>query len=150
MKLAAGLGIEPGSLKSRARLSGPLLDRAKQLQILVASARRSLDEIRTALEAFETGGDTKGTYATLQRGFHAIKHDARHVGLGRFASLAEDCESIVERAADRGRGLPLEILARAAQEIQAAVEAVAKGGRHRLDAKLVRQVHRAAEVRVVG
>jgi HPt (histidine-containing phosphotransfer) domain-containing protein len=127
-----------------------VIDRAKMLQILVESNRRSLIELGRALEELETGVGNRGSYATLQRAFHTIKSDARAVGLERLALFSEGCERIVENASDRGLGLPIDLLREAAEEIRAATETVAAGGRHRLDQKLVARVKEAARPAPVG
>ncbi len=118
----------------------PLIDRAAQLRILVESCRRSIDVITTALEEFELGLGSRGTFSTLQRGFHTIKSDAKHVKLGKLAAVAAACEEIVDNAKQRKLGLPLDLLRNAADEIQKATETIASGGRHQVDKGLMEKL----------
>jgi chemotaxis protein histidine kinase CheA len=117
-----------------------LIDRAAQLRILVESTRRALDTITSALEEFDVGLGNRGTYSTLQRAFHTIKSDAKHVKLGKLAAVAATCEAIIENASDRKLGLPLDLLRSAADEIQNAIGAIAKGDRHQLDKALMEKL----------
>lgn len=122
-----------------------MLDRAKQLKILVESNRRTLDAVNWALEAFETGTAERTGYSTLKRSFHTMKHDAAHLDLGPLARLAGACEAIVERAAENKLGLPLDLLRSASAEIHTATEILAAGGRHKLDARLLGRAEFAAK-----
>jgi chemotaxis protein histidine kinase CheA len=121
-----------------------VLDRAKRLAILVESNRRSLESIDTALESLEEGLTQRSQYSKMQRGFHTIKHDALHLQLTQLARLAGAAESIVQRAADQKLGLPLDLLRSASNEIRAATETVATGGRHRLNRGLLKSLDQAA------
>jgi chemotaxis protein histidine kinase CheA len=109
-----------------------LIDRAGQLRILVESCRRSLKDITSSLEDLEAGMGNRGSFSTLQRAFHAIKSDAKHVRLAKLAAVAAACEEIVENASRRRLGLPLDLLRSAAEEIQSAADAIAKGQRYEL------------------
>ena len=117
-----------------------MLDRAKQLQILVASARRALNDIAVALEDLESGLGNRGSFSTLRRGFHTIKSDAKHVRLGKLAAVAAACEEIVENASKRKLGLPLDLLKSAADEIQRAADTIGAGGRHELSKGLMEKL----------
>lgn len=86
------------------------------------------------------GLGSRGTFSTLQRAFHTIKHDAKHVKLGKLAAVAAACEEIVENAKRRKLGLPLDLLRNAAEEIQKATETIATGGRHQLDKGLMEKL----------
>lgn len=126
-----------------------MLDRAKQLRILVESSRRSLDQISSALDELEAGLGQRTNYSSLQRGFHMIKHDALHLQLKRLARLAGASEAIVGGAGDRKLGLPLDLLRSAAQEIREATETLAAGGRHRLNDQLLSRLEAAAAIQRV-
>jgi len=121
-----------------------MLDRAKQLKVLVESNRRSIDLVSIALEAFETGAHERTGYSTLARAFHTMKHDAAHLRLEPLARLAGACETIVSRAKESRIGLPLDILRSAALEVRTATEVLAAGGRHKLDTKLLGRAEFAA------
>lgn len=126
-----------------------MLDRTKQLRILVESSRRSLDQISLALDELEAGLGQRTSYSNLQRGFHTIKHDALHLRLERLARVAGASEAIVEAAGDRKLGLPLDLLRSAAQEIRKATETLAAGGRHRLNEHLLGRLEAAAATQSV-
>ena len=117
-----------------------LIDRAAQLRILVESVRRALVVITNALEEFDVGLGNRGTYSTLQRAFHTVKSDAKHVKLGKLAAVAATCEAIIQNASNRKLGLPLDLLRSAAEEIQKANETISKGGRHQLDKGLMEKL----------
>ena len=116
------------------------MDRTGQLRILVESNRRSLRYIYTALEELEAGLGNRGSFSTLQRGFHTVKSDSKHVRLGKLAAVAAACEEIVENASERKLGLPLDLLKLAADEIQRATDTIAAGGRHELSKGLMEKL----------
>lgn len=117
-----------------------VIDRPGQLRILVESNRRSIQIIANALEDLDVGLGSRGTFATLQRAFHTVKSDAKHVKLGKLAAVGAACEAIVENASHRNLGLPLDLLRQAADEVQKATEAIAKGQRHELDKGLMEKL----------
>ena len=122
-----------------------MLDRAKQLKILIESNRRCLDTVSVALEAFESGSSERTGYSQLARAFHTMKHDAAHLSLEPLARLAGACETIVGRAREHRLGLPLDLLRSAAVEIRTATEVLAAAGRHRLDTKILGRAEFAAK-----
>lgn len=126
-----------------------MLDRTKQLRILVESNRRSVETISWALEAFETGSSERTGYSKLARAFHTVKHDAAHLALEPLARLAGACETIVANAADERLGLPLDLLRAASAEIRTATETLAAGARHRLDQRLLGRAEYAAKMGAV-
>lgn len=122
-----------------------MLDRAKQIQILVASYRRALRDVSYCLEALETGHPERTSYSTLARAFSTMKHDAEHLALKRLALFASHAQHIVERAMDQKVGLPLDLLRAAASELWRAADSLEAGKRHELDADLFARIDGAAK-----
>lgn len=121
-------------------MEAPLLDRAKQLQILVVSYGRCLDEVDLQLEALEGGDAQRTAYSTLARAFSTMKHDARHLRLTKLAGLAEAAQTIVERAQENRLGLPLDALRQATAELRRVAEALRRGRTHQLDPKVLKAI----------
>lgn len=121
------------------------MERKAQLAMLVLSLRTNVREVNDVLEALNRGAREQTFPKALIRRFRTMEHDARVVGLARFADVIADAKDAAAHVLEPARTSGLvELFTQAASEFLRAADEVEAGRRHHLDESLVARLRTAA------
>lgn len=110
--------------------------------MLVLSIRHNVRQANLVLEEVNRGGREQTYPSSLERAFRTIEHDARVLGLERFADVVNRAKATSRRILHEPA--LVELLLLACNEFMLAADDVEKGVVHKLDKDLERRLKAAA------